>query len=269
MERTKGGYIILDLTMLPLAETEEVTAITNSDVLKQLLSLHEYALKPDRQLKPIYLRAIDSNGVEVVSLCELDRIASSMALRIKALIMDTILSIYVTFAIDGDTQEVYIDSASYENVSEEKYIEKPYESDTKDFSDTWLGGLTSLNPYIRLIKRGNVLYFIVSGTLKNETESDITLAGDKSLFGDIAIPSTIADKLYRKDGSKVSVSYVSSDTVIGVTARISDMEGGSANNVEGNIYSATANTVSMWIKSSITVPAGATRILDFRTFFNL
>ncbi len=128
MANLKGGYIILSLVTMALVETSETTSVTDEDVLKQLLSLSDYALKPDKELKPIYLRAKDSSGVEVVSLCELDRNTTG-SLRIKADILDSNLQIYVTYDVDADTGEVSIDSCGYDFIEEsEKIVEDVKES---------------------------------------------------------------------------------------------------------------------------------------------
>ena len=111
----KGGYLIIDISSLALAETEEPTAIEDEGILKQLLSLSDIALYSDKKLKPIYLRTKDSNGVECVVLCELDR--NEGALRIKGEVLYHSLEIFITYDVDIDTQEVSIDSASYQYVA--------------------------------------------------------------------------------------------------------------------------------------------------------
>lgn len=116
MERTKGGYIILDLTMIQLSVIAE-TSISNAEVLKQLFSLSDYAMKPYTKLKPIYLRAVSNTGVEVVSLCELER--NGLVLRIKAFILDVIVEVVVDF--ENKT-------AKYEVVSEANRILNEVES---------------------------------------------------------------------------------------------------------------------------------------------
>ena len=120
MDLSKGGYKIIDITSLPLSEVTEADDITDVKILKQLLSLSEYALHPDRKLKPIYLRSIDKDGVENVAMAELDRNNGSM--RILALINLMMLQIFVSYSVDADTQEVSIDTASYVCIKDETRI---------------------------------------------------------------------------------------------------------------------------------------------------
>lgn len=115
MDNSKGGYVIIDISKLALAETESATAITEASVLKQLLGLSIYGLRPDLKLKPIYLRALDENGKEVVVLCELERDSSGLVIRAE--ILGHSLEIIVTYDVDSDTQEIIIDSVTYEYVA--------------------------------------------------------------------------------------------------------------------------------------------------------
>lgn len=204
----KGGYIIIDISSLALAETEEATAIEDEGILKQLLSLSDIALHSDRKLKPIYLRAIDSNGVEVVSLCELDR--NNGILRIKAFIMDIVLTIYVAYDIDIDTQEVLIDSASYEVISEANKTIKEIESaeelhlsgdftapsiiedmDGYEFVEGASTNYTYNYTYAGVVKTGNKITFVLALQLTRQAD-----AGDTAILGNFNIPADILAKLY-------------------------------------------------------------------------
>lgn len=63
----------------------------------------------------------------------------------------------------------------------------------------------------RAIKDGNILWIVCSGTIKNTTSSSQSLT---DLFK-IILPSEIAEKIYRIDGTKCSESYTSFDYVLG------------------------------------------------------
>lgn len=122
MENSKGGYIIIDISSLLLDETEQATDIEDEVILKQLLSLSDYAFRSDLHLKPIYLRAKDKNGINIVSMCEFDK--NGTQLQIKALISDLVVEILVNYEVEEETQAILIDYATYSVISETNKIKQ-------------------------------------------------------------------------------------------------------------------------------------------------
>lgn len=106
----KGGYKIISLMAITLVNNSEYTAISDKGILDQLASLKEY-LDESKELKPVLLRVKDSAN-EVV-MCELAKKIGEDILYIKAELIDCGLIIKVEFAKDEDTQEIYLDEASY------------------------------------------------------------------------------------------------------------------------------------------------------------
>lgn len=145
-----------------------------------------------------------------------------------------------------------------------------WSSDNLTIESTWLNGLTASNAYVKFVVINNIMYLVVSATLKNTTGSSITTATSKALINAITIPEEYADKIYRKDGTKVSASYSIDDVIIGGTLRASANSGANKALIEGNVYSSVANKLGIWIATgTITVPANSSYILDFRTFIVL
>jgi len=219
MRNLKGGYIILSLVSMALAETSETTSITDEEVLKQLLSLSDYALKPDKELKPIYLRAKDTSGIEVVSLCELDRNAGS--LRIKAKILDYILQIYVAYDVDADTGEVSIDTCGYDFIEESEKIVEDVKESIEDGSIVETIGLSGSGELVKqVVGSGTKLYVhkLSAGGLADQGPSFII--------------STYASSYANKKFSEIYVDSVSPNsqiqtTLIGIILMYVGYQGGS------------------------------------------
>ena len=149
-------------------------------------------------------------------------------------------------------------------------LENNWESGNLTLEATWLNGLTATNSFVKFVVINKIMYLVVSATLKNATGSSITTATSKALITAINIPTEYADKIYRKDGTKVSAAYSVDDVVIGTTLRASASTGGSKALIEGNVYSSVAGKLGIWIASgTVTVPANTSYILDFRTFIVL
>ena len=109
----KGGYKIISLmaiTLIAGAVGGDRTPITDEGILEQLDSLKEF-LDESKQLKPILLRVKDS-GNEVV-MANLSKKTGEDILYINADLVDASLNVMVKFAQDEETQEIYIDEASY------------------------------------------------------------------------------------------------------------------------------------------------------------
>ena len=109
----KGGYKIISLmaiTLIAGAVGGDRTPITDEGILEQLDSLKEF-LDESKQLKPILLRVKDS-GNEVVT-ANLSKKTGEDILYINADLVDASLNVMIKFAQDEDTQEIYIDEASY------------------------------------------------------------------------------------------------------------------------------------------------------------
>lgn len=106
----KMGFILIDLTSLPLELGEESIEIEDETILKQLLELSDIALHSERQLKPVYIRTLDKNGIEIATLTQLGRNAGTLA--ILGDINFNRLVILVSYDVDEETSEVSIDSAT-------------------------------------------------------------------------------------------------------------------------------------------------------------
>ena len=111
MRSLKGGYVIIDLTSVNLAEDTDYADITNEEVLKQLYTLGEVALHTDKQLKPVYLRSVDENSVESVSICELNR--DNGNLQISGYLNGLSIHIVTSYEIDEETNAIIMTSAQY------------------------------------------------------------------------------------------------------------------------------------------------------------
>ena len=136
--------------------------------------------------------------------------------------------------------------------------------------NTWLNGLTASNTYAKIMVKNGVLYMVVSTRLTNSTESDITTA--MAPIAEAAdLPDEIASKIYRKDGTNVSVNPVSGDNICGATLHISNSDSGGIALKECSLYSTTAKNVRFWSSSAskFTVPAGAAYDVDVRVFLIL
>lgn len=144
-----------------------------------------------------------------------------------------------------------------------------WESANISISDSWSNGLTVSESFVKLCVVNKVLYVVCSLLLTNETESSITTNSPISLIAPIAIPEKIASKIYRKDGSNCSQPWVVNDCVIGATYRVSSYNGANKDLIEGNVFSSLENKIGLWANTGTTVAAGASVVMDFRTFIVL
>ncbi len=255
MDNTKGGYVIIDISKLVLAETESATAITEASVLKQLLSLSLYGLKPEVKLKPIYLRALDENGLETVVLCELDR--SMASLRIRAEILEHSLEIIVVYDVDSDTQEVTIDTATYEYIDNSEVIlsllsdkdlkvktveqsEANYDADISTFPNLGGSGVGELI-YGKVQQINGELHIIFIGKITNNTGSAISGYSTGSIG--VTLPEGIASKIIDMNGKSVHESS-NGVRISGTYAYASKNNGADVSSLLGNTVFILLNTTT-------------------------
>ena len=140
-----------------------------------------------------------------------------------------------------------------------------YDSGNIELNPNWLNGVTATKSFLKFVVINKVFYVVISLILENETENDIAMPGNTALITQFELPEAISSKIYRKDGTTLNQTLTLSDCVIGCTYRVSAIAGASKSDVDGTIYSSVTNRIGLWAATSLTIPAGATRILDFRT----
>lgn len=139
-------------------------------------------------------------------------------------------------------------------------------------SNAWLNGLTSQNLYGKIVRDRNMLYIVISGRLYNSTGSSITTYYPGQIVGNITIPSSVASKIYRKDGTTINNNPQNGDDITAASIKISNSTSGGIESRICNIYSGTSNNLSIWASSNtggITVPAGGNMDFDMRIFLIL
>lgn len=172
---------------------------------------------------------------------------------------------------DGTTQD--LGAIFNGNISINGWLEQSdfnYLSNNQTISPQWLNGITAKNVYMRFGVINKVLYVVVSAQLENETENDITTNAGYPLFNS-AIPSSIASKIYRKDGTTCNVQATDTNgDICLIDLILSRRSGVELNRKTALIYSVNATQFAIWLaNASFTVPAGATYDLDARTFLLL
>ena len=262
-----GGYQILDLRKIDIQIDDEEVAITDEDVLTQLRNLSEFLDIQtgllSKQLKPIYILMNNSAGYGEISLVEEGKFL------IQADFNNAKLSLLVVIGSDTDDDGnpyFYLDSATYTynniiNSEWEKEINLEIRSD-------YLNGITiSETQYCKLLIKNGVAYIVLSFGLANETESAISTDDTKPLFA-IILSDEVSEKLYRKDGTKVSEAPNTNYNILSKNAYLSSNSGDFVSTQFFKIQSTLAKNVAGYLKT-FSMGAGATRLVDLRVFITL
>lgn len=134
----------------------------------------------------------------------------------------------------------------------------------------WLNGLTARNVYGKVVKENNILFVVLSFQLANETESAIETPTNAPIAS-FTVPESIGDKIYRKDGTKVSEAYTSGDDITALSLKLSNSAGGLESRI-CNLYSSMSNYLAIWASgntSAVELNAGNTLNVDLRFFLVL
>ena len=134
-------------------------------------------------------------------------------------------------------------------------------------NNDWLNGLTAHNAFVRMIKINKSLHVIISTTLENETESDITTGEYKPVILKTNVPENITSKIYRKDGTACNVNaQPAQDQIVIWPIEVSNVNGTDFTEIGALLYSSLANQLAVWLSAgeSITIAAGQSKFIDFR-----
>lgn len=143
--------------------------------------------------------------------------------------------------------------------------------DDMPINSNWLNGLTASNVYSKIMCRHDILYLVVSLRLTNPTESSVSTSSTNITSLANLLSETISNKIYRKDGSKVSTSQTNSDDVSGALIHITSPVTGESTVKYCNLYSSSPNDLRIWSSSGslFSVGAGESADVDIRTFLIL
>ena len=106
----------------------------------------------------------------------------------------------------------------------------------------------------RAIKDGNILWFVFTGSISNPTGADI----QTNALAEITLPSNIASKIYRRDGTNVSEAYTSNGVIIRFSSVLENT------NTNYRLYSDEINKVKMLFVSNETINANSSKSFDIR-----
>ena len=169
-------------------------------------------------------------------------------------------------------EELAIRTIENTAINSNQVINSPYEEVSNIyFTEGWLNGLSVKNLYGKVIKENNILFLVLSCQLANETESEISTLTGVSIAG-FTIPASIGDKIYRKDGSKVSQAWTSGDDITGLSLKLSSPNSGGIESRICNLYSGSPNSLAIYANSNtgtLTVSANGTLNIDLRVFLVL
>lgn len=174
------------------------------------------------------------------------------------------------FYFDKITGKFYLNGTTLEETVKEITANEVIANVT--ISETWLNGLTLENLYGKIVRSNGILYIVISGRLKNETENSISTYSPSAITDVFKIPEEIGSKIYRKDGTNITQSAVNGDNITGASIKISSASNGGIESKICNIYSSVANYISVYASDntgSITVNAGGSRDFDMRVFLIL
>lgn len=215
----KGGYKIIDIRKLGTLKQNEQTNITDNDIKEQLMSLAEYVLDDSKELKPIFLRLEMS-----VMICQLRKLAGANAFEIYGFVNNAnLLRIRVGFAIDDETQEIYITNCYYVKSDFTGYI---IETIDEAIGEGEIAIGTKLYKHTIAFTTGDE----ISITTNKNTEYTFTSAGMDILFQDTeTFYSYFSSSAYGSgvilnigyDASDLKVTYFDSDYMEIRTAQIS------------------------------------------------
>ena len=294
-----GGYQILDLRGIDLTISQSASDITNANVLNQLLKLRDYIDKAynfskplENQLKPVLIRFRDKKAnekIEGATFGELSVVDNYYSFKITARLSGVlVLTINVTFeevengygnyewVIDDatiqladETQTITGDLTVEGDLSVDGSFEQKdcnWESSNLEIDPNWLNGLTAHNSFVKIAKVNKELHVIISAELENETAESITTGSNLSIIALSNIPSEIASKIYRKDGTNCSQAYTDSDVILSSPISFSDINGLNYEQKCGLLYSNNPGVLALWLAYGINITIGASqkKFIDYR-----
>ena len=118
----KGGYKIIDLSSIELTQDAENEEITEPSILEQFNYLIECLEDKNKEVKPVYIRLLDENGIVSVSYARIMKLPEGS----NAFFIETIgsfsLSIYIEFEYDSDNEKWILSVATYSYVGLENLV---------------------------------------------------------------------------------------------------------------------------------------------------
>lgn len=135
------------------------------------------------------------------------------------------------------------------------------------FNSVWLNGCTLVNYFVKAFLNCGELQFIANFRIKNETESEISIASDGQFASFTAVPSYLKAKIYAHNGNTCESGSQGS---IACCALLISETGGSMNTNNpkyANLYSSSGNIFMYNEGGAIAVPAG--KSLDFEARISL
>lgn len=143
-----------------------------------------------------------------------------------------------------------------------------YEQDI-ELEDSFLNGLEVANLFGKIQVKNGVLYIVISALLSNNTESSIT-TGSTYIAYIKNIPSKIASKIFRKDGSNIDNAPIGSVwNILNKKGYNTTDTGGSPGDVNINVNSNFAKQIELYARNTFSVASGSAKAFDFRVFITL
>ena len=215
--------------------------------------------------------SINASGHLITTLSDGQTIDAGIVKQVSSFSIDGSQHLIANFN-DGTSQD--LGAIFNGNVVISGYFEQGavnWESNNLSLDTVWLNGLVANNSYMKITKINKVLYVVVSTTLENNTNSPITTVSGRPLF-QIGLPSDIASKIYRKDGTPCNQAPIDSGGAISAMKMLltGSSSGITIDEKTGLLYSAVATGFAFWISNvAFTIPANTKYNLDARTFILL
>lgn len=138
-------------------------------------------------------------------------------------------------------------------------------------SASWLNGLTAQNLYLKAVVENNIMYFVLSFRLANETGSDLSTTDQPVTW--FSIPEAYRSLIYRKDGTNLNSAPTDGDNITHIEVKISDKDGKNFQRMSFQLYSGGVGSMSFspiyGAGNNITVAAGKAKDVDIRFFLTL